>query len=138
MPRYLLDTNICIYIKNHRPTEVLARFSKLPPGKVAMSAITYGELCFGAEKSSKSKESRQILEHLIALIPVLPLDDAVSVHYGKVRHHLQSSGKPIGNNDLWIASHALAGKLILVTNNAAEFERVPGLRVENWVAQPHA
>jgi tRNA(fMet)-specific endonuclease VapC len=138
MPRYLLDTNICIYIKNHRPAEVLARFSKLPPGKVAMSAITFGELCFGAEKSSKSKESRQILEHLIALIPVLPLDDAVSVQYGKIRHHLETSGKLIGNNDLWIASHALASKLILVTNNVAEFERVPGLRVENWVGQTRA
>ncbi len=133
MARYLLDTNICIYIKNHRPAEVLARFSKLPPGKVAMSAITYGELCFGAEKSSKSKESRNILEHLVALIPVLPLDETVSIHYGKIRQHLQASGKPIGNNDLWIAAHALAGKLILVTNNEAEFKRVPGLRVENWV-----
>lgn len=135
MPRYLLDTNICIYIKNHRPAEVLARFSKLPPGKVAMSVITYGELCFGAEKSSKPKESRHILEQLIALIPVLPLDDAVSVYYGKIRQRLQASGKLIGNNDLWIASHALANKLILVTNNVAEFERVPGLRIENWVGQ---
>jgi tRNA(fMet)-specific endonuclease VapC len=138
MPRYLLDTNICIYIKNHRPSEVLARFSKLPPGKVAMSAITFGELCFGAEKSSKSKKSRQILEHLIALIPVLPLDDAVSVQFGKIRHHLEAGGKLIGNNDLWIASHALASKLTLVTNNVAEFECVPGLRVENWVGQSRA
>jgi tRNA(fMet)-specific endonuclease VapC len=135
MPRYLLDTNICIYIKNHRPAEVLARFTKLPPGKVAMSAVTYGELCFGAEKSTKRKESQRILEQLVALIPVLPLDAAVSTHYGKIRQHLQSGGKPIGNNDLWIASHALASKLILVTNNVAEFERVPGLRVENWVSQ---
>jgi len=133
MPRYLLDTNICIYIKNHRPPEVLARFSKLPPGKVAMSAITYGELCFGAEKSSKPKETRQILEHLTALIPVLPLDESASQHYGKVRQQLQASGKLIGNNDLWIAAHALAGKLILVTNNESEFKRVPGLKVENWV-----
>ncbi len=135
MPRYLLDTNICIYIKNHRPAEVLARFTKLPPGKVVMSAITYGELCFGAEKSSKPKETRHILEHLIALIPVLALDVGVSTHYGKIRQYLQASGKPIGNNDLWIAAHALASKLILVTNNVAEFERVPGLRVENWVSQ---
>ena len=135
MPRYLLDTNICIYIKNHRPAEVLARFSKLPPGKVAMSAITYGELCFGAEKSSKPKETRQILEQLTSLIPVMPLDEATSIHYGKIRQHLQTSGKPIGNNDLWIAAHALASKLILVTNNVSEFERVAGLKVENWVAQ---
>jgi tRNA(fMet)-specific endonuclease VapC len=135
MPRYLLDTNICIYIKNHRPAEVLARFSKLPPGKVAMSAITYGELCFGAEKSLKPKETRHILEQLIALIPVLALDHSVSEQYGSIRQTLQASGKLIGNNDLWIASHARASKLILVTNNVAEFERVPGLQVENWVGQ---
>lgn len=135
MPRYMLDTNICIYIKNHRPAGVLARFSKLPPGKVVMSAITYGELCFGAERSSKPKETRHILEQLIALIPVLPLDDSVSIHYGKIRQNLQTNGKLIGNNDLWIAAHALSSKLILVTNNVSEFERVPGLRVENWVGQ---
>ena len=134
MLRYLLDTNICIYIKKHRPPEVLARFSKLPSGKVAMSTITYGELCFGAEKSSKPKETHQILEHLTTLIPVLPLDVDVSAHYGKIRQQLQAKGKLIGNNDLWIAAHALAGKLILVTNNEAEFKRVPGLKVENWVA----
>lgn len=133
MPCYLLDTNICIYIKNHRPPEVLARFSSLPPGKVAMSAITYGELRFGAEKSSKPKEAHQILEHLVALIPVLPLDKNASTRYGKIRHQLQASGKMIGNNDLWIAAHALAGKLILVTNNEGEFKRVLGLKVENWV-----
>lgn len=133
MPRYLLDTNICIYIKNHRPAEVLARFSKLPSGKVAMSVITYGELRFGAEKSAKPKETRHILEQLITLIPVLPMDETVSAHYGKIRQYLQVSGKPIGNNDLWIAAHALASKLVLVTNNVAEFQRVPGLRVENWV-----
>lgn len=135
MPRYLLDTNICIYIKNHRPPEVLARFSSLPPGKVAMSAITYGELCFGAEKSSKPKEVRDILQHLLALIPVLPLDESASEHYGRIRQHLQVNGKLIGNNDLWIAAHALASKLTLVTNNTDEFERVPGLKVENWVGK---
>jgi tRNA(fMet)-specific endonuclease VapC len=133
MPRYLLDTNICIYIKNNRPAEVLTRFTKLPPGKVAMSVITYGELCFGAEKSSKPKVTRQLLEKLVLLIPVLQMDELVSIQYGKIRQHLQAQGTPIGNNDLWIASHALAHKLILVTNNVAEFERVPALRIENWV-----
>jgi tRNA(fMet)-specific endonuclease VapC len=133
MPRYMLDTNICVYIKNNRPAEVLARFSKLPPGKVVMSVITHGELCFGAQKSAKLKETQQILEHLVALIPALPLDESVSIQYGKLRQHLQAGGTPIGNNDLWIAAHALAKKLILVTNNLSEFKRVPGLRVENWV-----
>ncbi len=133
MARYLLDTNICIYIKNHRPPEVLARFSKLRPGEVAMSSITFGELCFGAAKSTRPGETTQTLIALKELIPVIALDGQASLHYGQVRQHLQSTGRPIGNNDLWIAAHALAKELILVTNNLTEFERVPGLSVENWV-----
>jgi tRNA(fMet)-specific endonuclease VapC len=133
MPRFLLDTDICIYVKNHRPPEVLARFSSLQPGDLAMSSITYGELCFGAAKSAKQRESMQTLAALKRLIPVLALDANTSLHYGQVRQHLQSLGRPIGNNDLWIAAHALSSDLILVTNNVAEFERVPGLKVENWV-----
>ena len=135
MPRYMIDTNICIYIKNNRPAEVLARFTKLPQGKVVMSAITYGELCFGAEKSSKPKETRHTLEQLVALIPVLSLDETVAKHYGIIRQNLQLKGALIGNNDLWIAAHALASKLVLVTNNVAEFERVQGLKLENWVGK---
>ncbi len=98
-----------------------------------MSAITYGELRFGAEKSAKPKQTQQILAQLINVIPVLPLDQSVSVQYGILRQHLQANGRIIGNNDLWIAAHALATKLILVTNNSEEFNRVPKLRVENWV-----
>jgi tRNA(fMet)-specific endonuclease VapC len=134
MPLYLLDTNICIYVKNNRPPEVLARFSGLKPGDVAMSSITFGELCFGAAKSAKQQEAMQTLASLKLLIPVLALDANASVHYGQVRQHLQSAGRTIGNNDLWIAAHALASGLILVTNNLVEFERVPGLKVENWVS----
>jgi tRNA(fMet)-specific endonuclease VapC len=85
MPRYLLDTHICIYIKNHRPPEVLARFSGLQPGDVAMSSITFGELCFGVAKSAKQQKSMQTLAALKQLIPVLALDSNASVHYGKVR-----------------------------------------------------
>jgi tRNA(fMet)-specific endonuclease VapC len=133
MPRYLLDTNICIYIKNHRPPEVLARFSALQPGDVAMSSITFGELCFGASKSAKRVEAIQTLAALKLLIPVLSLDANASVQYGNVRQLLQKIGRPIGNNDLWIAAHALSSELILVSNNLAEFERVPGLKTENWV-----
>jgi tRNA(fMet)-specific endonuclease VapC len=133
MPRYLLDTNICIYIKNHRPPEVLARFSALQPGDVAMSSITFGELCFGASKSAKQVEAIETLADLKLLIPVLALDANASVQYGNVRQLLQKIGRPIGNNDLWIAAHALSSELILVSNNLAEFERVPGLKTENWV-----
>jgi tRNA(fMet)-specific endonuclease VapC len=99
-----------------------------------MSSITFGELCFGVAKSAKQQKSMQTLAALKQLIPVLALDSNASVHYGQVRKYLQSVGRPIGNNDLWIAAHALASELILVTNNLVEFERVPGLKVENWVS----
>ncbi len=134
MGTYLLDTNICIYIKNRRPPEVLVRLSSLQPGEVAMSSITFGELCFGAAKSVKQRESMQVLVALKELIPVLALDANTSLYYGQIRQYLQHLGQPIGNNDLWIAAHALASNLTLVTNNVAEFDRVPNLKIENWAA----
>jgi tRNA(fMet)-specific endonuclease VapC len=117
-----------------RPPEVLARFSGLQPGDVAMSSITFGELCFGVAKSAKQQESLQTLAALKQLIPVLALDSNASVHCGNVRQYLQSVGRPIGNNDLCIAAHALASELILVTKNLVEFDRVPRFKVENWVS----
>jgi tRNA(fMet)-specific endonuclease VapC len=134
MVKYLLDTNICIYIKNRRPPEVLARLSNLVPGDVAMSSITFGELCFGAAKSVRQNESMRALVELRELIPVLALDANTSLQYGQARQYLQSLGRTIGNNDLWIAAHALSSDLILVTNNVAEFDRVPKLKIENWAA----
>jgi tRNA(fMet)-specific endonuclease VapC len=134
MGTYLLDTNICIYIKNRRPPEVLVRLSGLQPGEVAMSSITFGELCFGAAKSVKQRESMRVLVALKELIPVLALDANASLHYGQIRQYLQHIRRPIGNNDLWIAAHALSSDLTLVTNNVAEFDRVPNLKIENWAA----
>jgi tRNA(fMet)-specific endonuclease VapC len=131
---YLLDTNICIYIKNNRPAEVLKKFSTLPTGSVGMSVVTYGELCFGASKSTKPNEAMLILQSLTYSIPVLSLDAQTGVVYGEIRQCLKASGRLIGNNDLWIAAHALASDLTLITNNVAEFERVPNLKLENWVS----
>lgn len=130
--RYLLDTNICIYIAKQKPVSVLNRFEKMTAGEVAMSAITYGELLYGAEKSQQVKKSKEILEELSALIPPLPLSIDVGEHYAHVRATLEKQRKPIGNNDLWISSHALALNIILVTNNLKEFTRVPNLKIENW------
>lgn len=98
-----------------------------------MSVITYGELCCGAAKSQHRAKSLQILGELAQLIAVLPMDANVGEHYGKIRGALEQKGKVIGNNDLWIAAHALAIKVTLATNNIREFGRVPGLKVENWV-----
>jgi len=132
-PRYLLDTNICIYITKARPPAVLARFRELSPGDVAMSAITWGELCFGAEKSRQRESVLASLARLRELIPVLEITEAAGSHYGAILAELQRAGTPIGNNDLWIAAHARALDVALVSNNIREFERVDGLVVENWV-----
>lgn len=131
-PRYLLDTNICIYIRRHRPPQVLTRFRRLKPGDAAISVITSGELLYGAEKSLNRELALQQLADLATLIPVLPLPQEAAATYGAIRAHLEARGTMIGNNDLWIAAHARAEGLVLVTNNEREFKRVPGLKVENW------
>ena len=133
MARYLLDTNICIYIARQRSVEVLARFEQAAPGELAMSVITYGELLYGAEKSRSRSQALEVLEALAQAIPVLPMDETVSRHYGEIRAALEQAGTPIGNNDLWIAAHARDQQLTLISNNLREFERVPGLKAENWV-----
>ena len=131
--RYLLDTDICIYTARARPPEVAERLGVLAPGSVAMSVVTLGELVFGAERSQARQQAMANLARLVELIPVLDLPEAAGRHYGRIRAALTAAGTPIGNNDLWIAAHAAADALILVSNNSREFERVPGLQVENWV-----
>ena len=130
--RYMLDTNICIYIAKQRPPEVARRFARLAAGTVGMSLITYGELRYGAEKSVRGAEALATLDQLVELIPVLELSAGVGETYGKLRAHLERLGTPIGNNDLWIAAHALALGVTLVSNNTREFERVPKLKLQNW------
>ncbi|OGT46648.1 MAG: plasmid maintenance protein [Gammaproteobacteria bacterium RIFCSPHIGHO2_12_FULL_41_20] len=131
--RYLLDTNICIYIAKQKPVGVLQHFEKLVVGEMAMSAITYGELLYGVGKSHHPKKARDILEELSNLISPLPLTVKAGEYYGHIRPILEKKGKPIGNNDLWIAAHALALEVVLVTNNSKEFSRIPGLKLANWV-----
>jgi len=131
--RYLLDTNICIYIRQKRPEEVLRRFRRLRPGEAALSVITYGELLYGAAKSAQREAALERLRELIHLLPALPLPERAAETYGAVRAELESKGEMIGNNDLWIAAHALAAGLTLVTNSEKEFRRVRGLKVQNWV-----
>jgi len=131
--RYLLDTNICIYIAKKKPTAVMKKFEKMEVGEIAMSMITFGELLYGANKSHSPNQAHKKLIELTTLIPALPLNNDVALRYGDIRLNLEKIGKPIGNNDLWIASHACALKVILVTNNLKEFNRVPNLKIENWV-----
>jgi len=130
--RYMLDTNICIYIAKHRPPEVRSRFERLKPGQLVMSAITYGELSYGVSKSSQRTQALTQLEELVQDVPVEELDSRAAETYGEIRANLEKQGQIIGNNDLWIAAHALALNLTLATNNEREFKRIPGLSLENW------
>ena len=130
--RYLLDTNICIYIRQKRPDEVLRRFRKLRPGEAALSVITYGELLYGAARSKQRVAALEQLRELANLLPALSLPETAAEVYGTIRAELEMKGAMIGNNDLWIASHALASGLTLITNNEREFRRVRGLKMQNW------
>ena len=130
--RYLLDTNIIIYVRRRRPPEVLAHFDRLKPGDAGLSVITYGELLYGLEKSLSPADGLGQLEELAAVVPILPLPKEAARTYGAIRAALEVNGEMIGHNDLWIAAHALAAELTLVTNNEREFRRVRGLKLENW------
>jgi len=131
-PRFLLDTNVVIYIRRSRPREVRQRFEQLQQGEAILSVITYGELLYGIEKLQDQTGAKAKLEELTSLLTVWPLPVAAAEIFGRVRAHLSVRGELIGSNDLWIACHALAAGLVLVTNNEREFSRVDGLRIENW------
>jgi tRNA(fMet)-specific endonuclease VapC len=131
-PKFLLDTDICIYIRRRRPPELLQRFLRLKVGEAAISVITFGELIYGAEKSKQREAAIRQLEELASLLPVLALPVDTGRYYGAIRAELEARGQVIGNNDLWIAAHAKAAKLTLVTNNEREFRRVSGLEIQNW------
>jgi tRNA(fMet)-specific endonuclease VapC len=129
--QYMLDTDTAIYLRDGQlPRDYLER---LPPGSLVMSIVSYGELYFGAKKGRR-KHPMELLELVIGGVPPLAMDVDVARTYGELRAELEARGQRIGNNDLWIAAHALSAKLILVTNNEREFRRVPGLKIENWAA----
>jgi tRNA(fMet)-specific endonuclease VapC len=132
MLAYLLDTNIVIYVIKRKPAEVLATFNA-HAARMAVSVITLAELLHGAEKSSRSAANLAVVEDFVSRLEVLPYTAKAAQHYGQIRAELERAGTPIGVNDLHIAAHARSEGLVLVTNNLTEFERVSGLRVENWV-----
>jgi tRNA(fMet)-specific endonuclease VapC len=130
--RYMLDTNICIYLRQNRPPEVTVRFRRMQHGDIAISVITYGELLYGAERSQQRTRALESLARLVSLLSVLPLPEEAAAAYGEIRVALEARGEMIGGNDLWIAAHAKSAGVILVTNNENEFRRVPGLKLQNW------
>ena len=132
MLRYLLDTNIVIYVLKRRPVEVLSVFNA-NANRMAISSITLAELLHGAEKSTRVQQNLTAIEDFCSRLEVLPYGAKAAQHYGAIRAALEKQGQPIGVNDLHIAGHARSEGLILVTNNLAEFVRVPSLEVENWI-----
>ena len=132
MLKYLLDTNIGIYVIKQRPIEVLTMFNK-QRGRMAISAITLAELVHGAEKSQFPERNLAVVDDFCSRLITLPYGDEAAYHYGSIRAVLEQAGKTIGVNDLHIAAQARSQGLILVSNNLREFERVPGLLMENWV-----
>ena len=132
MLRYLLDTNIVIYVIKRRPLAALQLFNE-NAGHMAISSITLAELLHGAEKSNEPARSRAVVEDFCSRLEVLPYGPKAALHFGSIRASLERLGLPIGVNDLHIAAQARSEGLTLVSNNLREFARVPGLLVENWV-----
>ena len=133
-PQFMLDTNICIYIIKKKPLSVLEKFKTLEVNQVVMSVVTYGELYLGAEKSQYRQSTLQKLKNLTQIIPVIPMSCEVSDVYGAIRADLELNGQIIGNNDLWIAAHAIERKMTLVSNNLKEFNHINRISIENWVS----
>jgi tRNA(fMet)-specific endonuclease VapC len=129
---YMLDTDICIYIIRRKPAGVLKYFQRLQPGELSMSAITFAELMNGAKKSRHVEENIAKLNELAELLEIIPFDKKAAIAYGNVRSALEKKGQILGSNELLIAAHAVSLDWILVTNNEKEFDRVDGLKIENW------
>lgn len=130
---YMLDTNICIYAIKNKPEQVLEKLKENLSNGICISAITLAELQHGVEKSINPEKNSMALLQFLSILDILPFDDLAAVEYGKICAYLQKRGTPIGTMDMLIAAHAKTENLIIVTNNVREFERVPDLKIENWI-----
>jgi len=131
--KYILDTNICIYIINKRPASVLDVICSKHPEEISISSITAAELNYGAERSQNPHQNRIAVLEFLMPFSLLDFDQRSASYYGKIRKTLESKGTPIGPMDLLLASQAKAYNLIFVTNNINEFKRIDNLRLENWL-----
>jgi tRNA(fMet)-specific endonuclease VapC len=131
--KYLLDTNICIYLINEKHESVLAKFKTLKVGDVGLSSITFAELMYGVHNSRHQVKNHEALQEFTLMLEIASFDEEAAVHYGDIRAYLEKKGIPIGALDLMIAAHARSMGVTLVTNNKKEFARVPELSLENWV-----
>ena len=131
--RYMLDTNICIYVIKHKPETVFQKLQNINPEDVCISSVTYAELVHGVEKSIAVEKNRLALSILLANMEILDFDVDAADCYGKIRAGLERKGTPIGPLDMMIAAHAQSLGYTVVTNNVNEFSRVSALQIENWV-----
>jgi tRNA(fMet)-specific endonuclease VapC len=131
MLEFMLDTNICIYVIRNRPAALRERFDQLAEA-LCISTITLGELLYGVEKSARRNQNFQAVEQFTARLEVLPFAARAATHFGQIRAELTRVGTPCGAYDMLIAAHARSEGLMLVTNNVREFQRMPGLRLDNW------
>jgi tRNA(fMet)-specific endonuclease VapC len=132
MLRYMLDTNICIYVIKNRPEGLRERFNRLAD-QLCISAVTLAEIIYGAEKSARQIENIKVVEQFAARVDVLPFGERAATHYGQIRADLERAGHPIGFHDMMIGGHARSEGLTLVSNNVREFQHIEGLRIDNWV-----
>jgi tRNA(fMet)-specific endonuclease VapC len=131
--KYMLDTNICIYLIKQQPKEVLDKFQSTAPGEIVISTVTVAEMMYGIENSQHKEKNQAALALFLAPLEIVDFDYKAAQYYGVFRAHLEAMGTPIGAYDLMIAAHASSIGVILVTNNEREFHRLPDLLVENWV-----
>ena len=131
--RYMLDTNICIYVIKHKPVTVFQKLQNINPEDVCISSVTYAELVHGVEKSAAVEKNRLALSMLLANMEILDFDVDAADCYGKIRAALEKKGTPIGPLDMMIAAHAQSLGYTVVTNNMKEFSRVSALQIEIWV-----
>ena len=131
--RYLLDTDLCIYMIRHKPEQLLRRLTSLPVGDVGISSITAAELQYGVQRSSRPEQNAEALILFLLPLVIADFDYQAAEVYGRIRARLENDGKPIGPLDTLIAAHAASMDATLVTNNVKEFDRVPKLRIENWL-----
>lgn len=131
--RYMLDTNICIYLIKHKPLQVFEKLQEHNPDEICISAVTYAELVHGVEKSKAVERNRLALTILLSNIEILDFDMNAAEEYGRIRADLEKKGTPIGPLDMMIAGHAKSLGYTVVTNNVGEFKQVEGLQYENWV-----
>lgn len=130
---YMLDTNICIYIIKKRPSSVLGHFQQIAAESLCISVITLAELQYGVDKSAAKLKNQRIVDDFVSRLQVLPWEETVVKYYGKIRCYLEAQGPPIGGMDLMIAAHCQSHDYTLITNNIREFQKIPNLKLENWV-----